>query len=289
MELVLTNKNGQSLDLLNNDNRFILTDCDALHGIDTDIQTTELPYLDGVEIGNVKALPRGISMTFKLVPDIRESIDFFTSIVKSKQQVTLRESEGGRDISINGIATIPPYSRMMSACEIKLDLYCGQPYWEDVQSVVTAISLAIDLLNFPSEGQWFASVGRPFGVIDKSLEKTFYNDGDTSVGMVIRITALGNVVNPRISCSTGGQNGWYMEFSSAIGENDEIEISTTRGKKYVKVNGKDSFNGTPCLYYMKFVGNDWLQLETGYNTFNVSAKSGEQNVFFTISYSRRYE
>lgn len=289
MELILTNKNGQTLDLLNNENRFVLKKCDALHGIDTDIATAESPYLDGTLIEGVRALPRGISMTFKVIPDIRESIDFFTAIVKSKQYVTLTEIENGREISIKGIATIPPYTRMMAACEITLDIYCGQPYWEDLQTVVGDIAMFLPLLFFPVAGQYFTPTGRPFGAVDTDLKKTFHNDGDTSVGMRILITALGEVQNPRISCSTGEQNGWYMQLNLTLEQNDEVEISTVRGNKYIKINGSTVFDGAPVLSYLTFNGTDWLQLETGENTFNVTATTGADDVYFTIQYKRRYE
>lgn len=289
MKLILTNKNGETLDLLNNDNRFILSKCDELHGINTEIATADSPYLDGAIIENVKALPRGISMTFKVIPDIRESIDFFTAIVKSKQYVTLTETENGREITIKGIATIPPYTRMAAACEIQLDIYCGQPYWEDAQAVINAISMYIDLLFFPTQGQYFTITGRPFGAIDLDLTKTFDNDGDATVGMNILITALDTVVNPRISCSTGAQNGFYMQLNLTLQQHDEVEINTVRGQKYIKINGSETYNGLPVLSYLTFVGTDWLQLETGENTFNVTATSGADNVYFTISYKRRFE
>lgn len=289
MNLILTNKNGETLDLLNNDNHFILSKCDELHGIETDIATADSPYLDGAIIESVKALPRGISMTFKLIPDIRKSIDFFTSVVKSKQYVTLTETENGREIKIKGIATIPPYSRMAAACEIQLDIYCGQPYWEDLQTVVNAISMYISLLYFPVAGQYFTPTGRPFGAVDMSLEKTFNNNGDVAVGMNILITAVGTVENPRLSCSTGEQNGYYMQLNLTLQQNDEVEINTVRGNKYIKINGSEVYNGLPVLSYLEFNGTDWLQLETGENTFNVTAASGEDDVFFTISYKRRYE
>lgn len=289
MKLILTNKNGETLDLLNNDNYFILSKCDELHGINTEIATADSPYLDGAIIENVKALPRGISMTFKVIPDIRESIDFFTAIVKSKQYVTLTETENGREITIKGIATIPPYTRMAAACEIQLDIYCGQPYWEDAQAVINAISMYIDLLFFPTQGQYFTITGRPFGAIDLDLTKTFDNDGDATVGMNILITALDTVVNPRISCSTGAQNGFYMQLNLTLQQHDEVEINTVRGQKYIKINGSETYNGLPVLSYLTFVGTDWLQLETGENTFNVTATSGADNVYFTISYKRRFE
>ncbi len=297
MELILTNKNGQTLDLLNNAQYFVLSKCEALHGINTEIHDVSSPYLDGTIIEGVKALPRGISMTFKLIPDIKGSIEFFTNIVKSKQYVTLTETENNQTISIKGIATIPPYTRMMSMCEIQLDIYCGQPYWEDLNQVIVAISMFLDLLNFPIEtGQYFTPTGRPFGAVDVKAEKTFTNNGDVSVGMNIKITALEQVENPCIACSSGEQVGWYMWLDLTLQENDEVEINTVRGNKYIKINGSTEYNGQPVLSYLNFKGTDWLQLETGDNTFNVgtfdettSQIIPDENIYFTISYKRRYE
>ena len=295
MELILINKDGNTLDLLNNDNYFIMKSCDNLHGIDTDIATIDIPYQDGVQIENVKALPRGISMKFKLIPDIKSSIDFFTNVVKSKQIITLQLTEKNQTIIIKGIATITPYTRMMSACEIQLDIYCGQPYWEDLQQVIGAISMILPKLNFPAgAGQYFTPVGRVFSVVDMNAEKTFDNTGDVAVGMNIKIVAIQSAQNPRISCSSGEQNGNYMQINLTLQANDEIEINTVIGNKYIKINGQTTYNGTPVLSALQFTGNDWLKLETGENTFNVGEFIGGQlvvnnNLYFTISYRRRYE
>lgn len=292
MELTLTNNNGETLDLLRNENYFILTKAENMHGLETDIATTDSPYLDGTLIENVKALPRGISLTFKLIPDIKQSIDFFTSIVKTKQYISLTETENKQQITIKGIATISPYSRMMASCELQLDIYCGQPYWEDVNKIIEAIAMSVPLLNFPVEiGQYFTQVGRPFGVVNIDLEKTFYNQGDVSVGMHINITANGDVLNPRISCSTGNQNGWYMQLNLDLKKEDTVEIDTTRGSKSIKINGQTTIDGVPILSLLTLspTATDWLQLETGKNTFNITATSGEKDLYFTISYKRRYE
>lgn len=293
MELILTNKNGQTLDLLNNTSRFVLSACDSLHGIDTDIQDVSSPYLDGTIVESVKAQPRGISLTFTLLPPIRGSIDFFTSVVKSKQVVTLTERENGREITIKGVATIPPYTRMEALCKIQLAIYCGQPYWEDIDAIIGSVSLILAKLNFPAEtGQFFTPTigkqgGRVFSVVDVNAEKTFMNDGDVAVGMNIRITALASIQNPRISCSTADQNGWWMQLNLTLQENDEVEINTERGNKYIKINGSEVYRSNPVLSYLSFNGTDWLQMEVGENTFNVSP--ADDDVFFTISFKRRYE
>ena len=290
MKLILTNKKGQTLDLLNNADKFILISAEGLHGVETDISETESPYLDGVNIESVKALARGIELTFKLVGEVKESIDFFTSVVKSKQIVQLTEIEDDKEIFIEGVATIPPYSRMQAFCEITLSIYCGQPYWQDVQRLVGIISSVLDLLNFPSEGQFFTPNGRPFGVIDNtSLEKTFVNEGDTAVGMIININARGEVVEPRISCSSGEQDGWFIQVNLTLQQGDELVINTNKGQKTITINGLDTYNGQPILNYLEFRGKDWLQLEVGENTFNIVASSGADLAYFNIEYRRKYE
>lgn len=290
-KLLLTNKNNKTIDLLNNRSRFIMTACEGLHGIETDISESETPYTDGATIESVKALPRGIEMTFSLRGNIKASIDYFTSIIKSKQLVTLREIEGDRDITVKGIATIPPYTRMLQTCKITLTIYCGQPYWEDLEYLVVAISNTIDLLNFPVAGQYFAETGRPFGAIDLSLTKTFENTSDVAVGMIIQLIALGEVVNPRIVCGSGEQVGWYMQLNLTLKADDELEICTEKNNKYIKINGRETYKDEPILNYLEWQGNDWLQLETGENTFSVTTEDGQTNanLYFNLIYKGRYE
>ena len=294
MQLLLTNKNGDTLDLLNSRNRFILKRADAMHGIDTDISESTSPYIDGTQVESVRALPRSITLGFKIVGDVQGTIDYFTSYVKSKQFITLEEINDDKDIVIKGVATIPPYTRMLQACEITLTVYCGQPYWEDAQSVIAALTMYLELLYCPTEGQYFTPTGRPFGAIDTEVTKTFTNEGDTSVGMLIEIVALGSVVNPRISCNSGDQVGWYMQLNLTLNENDTVDINTVRGNKYITINGSNTINGEPILNYLEFSGNDWLQLETGDNVFNAtSIVNGERvpapNVYYGINYKARYE
>jgi hypothetical protein len=280
------------LDLLNNRDKFILVGAEGMHGIETDIAESETAYTDGTSIESVRALPRGIELTFTLRGNIRASIDYFTNIVKSKQYVTLREVDGERDITIKGIATIPPYSRMVQTCKLTLTIYCGQPYWEDIGYLVENINLYIGLLCFPLEnGQYFPVDGRPFGKIDLQLTRTLVNRSDTAVGMLISIVAMGDVVNPRISCSSGEQNGWFMELHMPLKAEDKLEISTVKGNKYITINGKDTYNGEPVLNYLRWEGKEWLQMESGENTFSISTEGGatNNNVSYNLIYKGRYE
>lgn len=291
MKLSIINKNNQILDLINSRDKFILSAVKGLHGIDTSIATSETPYVDGVNVENIKALPRGIDLTFTLRGDIKASREYITSILKSKHTVTIREVTDKRDITIKGIVTVPPYTNMERTSKLTVSVYCPQPYWEDLNYIIETISEYINLLNFPRVGQYFTETGRPFGAIDTNLTKTFENKSDTAVGMQISIVALGDVSNPRISCSTGEQNGWYMQFNVTLKANDEIEINTEKTKKSITINGSDMYNGVDILNYLEWKGNDWLQLETGANTFSITTDGGatNSNVYYSLIFKGRYE
>lgn len=289
MELIFENKNGQRLDLLNNRKYFVLTAAEGLHGIETGFTETESPYADGSTVDNVRALPRGIALKFALCGDVAKSLDYFHGVVKSKQIATLYKREGDRETKIQGRVTVPPYSRTSDRVSVTLELYCGQPYWEDVQALVGTISEMLDLFYLPEEGRGIPAEGVPFGVINIEKAQTITNDGDTSVGLTIVISALGDVVNPRISCSTGTQNGWYMQVNATLAEGDEIVILTHRGNKSITINGSAYLNGEPILSLLEYSGGDWLQLETGENVFNITTENTAANVYFNIYFSRRWE
>ena len=289
MELIFVNASGQRLDLLRNRNKFVLIAAEGLHGVETDFTETESPYTDGSIVDTARALPRGIALKFQLTGDVAAGLDLFHGVVKSKQLGRLIKTEGERETKIEGRVTIPPYSRLSRAVTVELQMYCGQPYWEDVQELVGTISEIIDLLYFPEEGRGFPVAGVPFGELNIEKTQTITNDGDTSVGLTIVINALGAVKNPRISCSSGSQNGWYMKLNTTLNDGDEVIISTHKRNKFITINGSENKEGAPILSALEYVGADWLQLETGSNTFNILSETNGAQMYFNIYYSRRWE
>lgn len=297
--LRLVNQQNQILDFFKHPDKFVLVPpVDSLHGVDLTYAENESPYVDGSNIDNVKAMPRGILLTLALRGDIDESREFFKSFIKSKQRASLIETkDDGTEIIITGIARIPPYTYMEQLNKIQLELYCGQPYWEDIEFLIETISEVVDLLYFPVGGIPFGKIdvssnkviGRPFGEISIAKEDTIHNDGDTTVGMTIEIVALSTINNPKIACSTGEQNGWFMKVNIAMKPNDVIEINTTKGQKSISYNGNSTVNGVPILSLLEFQGKDWLQLETGDNTFNVLSDDEVFDAYFNIYAKRRFE
>ena len=289
MELIFENKNGQRLDLLNNRKHFKLIAAEGLHGVDVEFSETESARTDGSTVDNARALPRGIALKFAMQGDVEASLDIFHGVVKSKQVGKLIKTERERETKIQGWVTVPPYSRLNNPVEVELHLYCGQPYWEDVQELVGTISELVDLLYFPEEGRGFPEEGVPFGALNIEKTQTITNDGDTSVGLTIVINALGEVKNPRIACSTGEQNGFYLKLNTTLKDGDEVIISTHTDAKSITINGSAYINGVPIYSLLEYVSENWLQLETGVNIFNITSDTEGANVYIYIYFSRRWE
>lgn len=289
MELIFENKSGQRLDLLNNRKYFKLTAAEGLHGVDVEFSESESANVDGSTVENARALPRGIALKFAMQGDVEAGLDLFHGVIKSKQVGKLIKTENERETKVQGRVTIPPYSRLENPVTVELQLYCGQPYWEDVQELVGTISEIVDLLYFPEAGRGFPEEGVPFGGLNIEKTQTITNDGDTSVGLTIVINALGEVKNPRIACSSGEQNGFYLRLNTTLNDGDEVIISTHKGAKSITINGSAYKNGVPIYSLLEYVSEDWLQLETGANVFNITSDTEGARVYFYIYFSRRWE
>lgn len=290
IDLKFINAKGNTLNLIGN-LYFTIVDIDGLHGVDNDMATSSSPYFDGVYVDHISTLPRQITLTMKLHTPISESLNYFNSFCKSKQTGTLIETqEDGTQIKIDGIVTVPSYTRWTNRVAVQLQLYCAKPYWKDLTYIAGDIAQIVNMHYFPFEdvtaldnldgGLALPVDGIPFGEIDLNATETFTNNGDITCGMQIDIVALGTVVNPQIANVNTNQ---FIGVDITLNSGDSLVINTERGNKYVTLNGTQIFNG------INYSGNDWLQLETGENTFVINASSGSENVYFHIYYKREWQ
>lgn len=270
-----------------------LTAVDQLHGVDNEYSTSTSPYFDGDYVNHTRTSPRTITLTYALSTPIESSLNFFNSIVKSKQKATLIETkEDGTQIKIEGIVTVPPYTRWSDTCAIQIQMYCSKPYWRDVQAIVEDISNVINLHYFPYEneekllandgGLAFPESGIPFGVYDLDATKGFTNNGTKPVGMIIEIVAVEQVTNPRISKVNSDDNE-FIGVNMTLQKGDWIRINTNKGEKSVTNADGEIYNE------VVYSGNDWLQLDTGYNELSITSEEGTGNMYFTIYFNQEWQ
>ncbi len=307
VELKFINSRNIEMNAIHNQ-YMTITDIEALHGVDNEFSSSRSPFFDGEVISHIRANPRIIVLTYVLKTPIERSLNYFNSIVKSKQKATLIETkDDGTEIEIEGIVTVPPYTRLSEQVAVQIQLYCSDPYWQDVLTVVTDVSDVIDKHYFPFEneerllandgGLYFPAEldeggniitdGIVFSEIDKNSIKTITNDGDVSTGLIIQIVALSTATNPRITINNYNWIGLGSENKPVVlNEGDVVTISTVRGDKYVKPSIERPDISIADIIYS---GNDWLQLETGDNELYARSEEGSGTIYFSIFYKRKWQ
>lgn len=275
--LILKNEAGAELKLLGNP-LFDLAHIEGLTKYAGNISSSTSASSDGDTVTNVQAQPRDIviDLTIKDGVNVQSALDVIKAIVKPKKKITLIWN----DRTIQGIASDMDAPRFGGKVTLQFSLYCSNPWWQNVQNIITEIAESIPLAHFAMAFLIDPAgnvEGKPLGEIDLNRTKAFNNDGDVAVGMDITFVAVGEVVNP----SLRRNNGDFIGCNVTLHEGDEIKISTHKGRKTITLNGENAMSKI-------MRGSSFMQLDTGEQEFTLAADSGASFCYFTISYSKMY-
>lgn len=272
---------GDILPLTGNVN-FKLSNVDGLTKASVDISSSTVATMDGDIINNARTTPRSIVLDLSIEgADVETKKRYILRYIKPKQTATLRLTHDDRITQIEGIVEEIDMPRYTNSVIMQITIYCSQPYWEDIDYVIQEISELINLHYFTTYADdmlYFPEEGIPIGEFDRNRTKVLQNDGDVSVGMEIHVTALGTVSNPVIY----NANGEYIGANITMSVNDEMIISTIKGKKSITLNGEN-------ILSKLMEKSTWLQLEIGENEFTIDSDDGtEGNMYFTLVFKQRY-
>ncbi len=280
MKLEFISKAGLILPLTGN-SKFKLSNVLGITVANADISSTTIASMDGDFVNNVRTMPRDITLELTIEADVENTKRYISQYVKPKQTATLRMTQNSRTTQISCVVRDIDMPRYTNQATMQISLYCSNPYWEDVDYTIQEIAEALDLhyfTDYPNDMLFFTDEGMPFGEYDMNRTKTFINDGDADVGINISIIALGEVINPAIYNS----DGEYIGVNITLSAGDEVEINTEKGRKTLTLNGDNILSKI-----MK--GSTWLQLRTGEDEFTINSADGtEANMYFTLTYKRKY-
>ena len=178
--LWIENENVEKYELTNNSN-YDVTDVDGLLPPEVLLSDTVLSNMDGSILSNARVKDRQIAITIKPKFPVEENRQRLYNYFKSKKLLTI---DGKPDGSLFEMSqTIVFYIR------------CFDPFFKNRLDSVIDMSQVIDAFEFPF---MIEKEGIPFSVIDKALTQNVYNAGDTETGLIIELSASGEVVNPII-------------------------------------------------------------------------------------------
>lgn len=269
---------------------FYLTHIDGQTFASASISSSVIGGVDGDTVNSMQADARVIVIDLR----IKEGIDVenakrnILKVIKLKQDGTIVWEQNGKSVAITGKVERIEMPRWAQGIVMQVEMHCGQPFWQDIESVVEQINEAVSLHYFtddPTDMLYFPEEGIVIGEYDTMRAKDFFNDGDVSVGLDIEITALDTVTNPIIY----DENENFLGVGYGTGDKkvemrsgDKIFISTHRGQKGVHLNGVSLLDKVKPK-------STWLQLQTGDNRFAINSDDDSlTNMSFSIVYKRKY-
>lgn len=272
--------NGNTIDLFNNP-YFVIIGADGLTGVASEIAAAATPSMDGDKINNIRSRPRGIvlNLRVKSAADVESAKRYVLQTFKPKQTGRLTLAQGDRSLVISGVVESISMPRFVKGVVMQISLYCSEPYWQDMENVLLEISRILDMHYFPRDagGLAFPVEGVLMGEYDLNMTRTYTNDGDAECGMVITIIAVGAVTNPTIYKA----DGTYIGVTASMVAGDEIVINTNRGAKGITKNGENILNKIKP-------GSSFIQLDTGDNSLTISSDDGQGNMYFMLTFKRRF-
>lgn len=289
MKLDYISARGERLPLATND-LFHLIHVDGMTSAASSISSNTLGGADGDIVTNVQANARPIVLDLRVRNgvDVEEAKRYILQVIKLKQRGSLEWSQNNKTVTISGIVESIDMPRWTDAATMQISLYCSQPFWEDLNSIIQQISEALDLHYFTDSATdmlYFPYEGIPLGEYDIIRTKHFHNGGDVSVGMEISIVAYKQVTNPIIYDRDGRFLGiGYGDGAKRVvmQAGDNIVIATHKGGKRVTMNGVSLLSKIRPQ-------STWLQLAAGDNSFTINSEDDSlDNMSFSLIYKQRY-
>lgn len=278
MDLNISTAHG-TLPLWNSD-YFIVSNIDGMTAAAVNVASNTVYSMDGDKITNMQTQPREIIIDLTIKPDVEVEAaraEVF-KYVKPKQPATLilqHDLSGAqRSKAISGRISNISMPRFTNNVIMQITLYCASPYWEDADYIVKYISDILNLHHF--QITWNEPL--PMGVYDMTRTRSYINEGDAAVGMIVTITAQGDVVNPALYNNLTGE---YIGIDDTLTVGDEVVINTIRGQKSITKNGVNVLSKLRA-------GSTWLQLDVGENIFLIDADSGASEMYFTLIFKQAY-
>ena len=261
------------------------------------INVTKVSSGDGNVYNSARAEGRNIVITlgFMFFPTIEAARQKTYKYFPIKKPVTILVETDNRLCETVGYVESNEPDIFSEEEETQISIVCPSSYFSSAGSggTTTVTFYGVEpLFEFPFSNESLTEPLIEFGAIKNRQEENIWYDGDTEVGVVIRMHALGEVRQVTIY-NTGTRERMHIDTDklneitgSGIKNGDEITISTIRGGKYITLLRDGKY--TNILNALDR-DTDWFQLSKGDNRFAYICEYGAEDLEFKMEYKTLYE
>lgn len=279
---------------------FLIKSVTGLGPVKANVNTTEVVTNDGSMFNSARLSQRNIVFQLAFVDtvygetieDIRQkSYKYFPA----KKSVEIVIETDNRYVKIKGYVESNEPDIFSSQEGTQISIICPDPYFysagEDGNNVTDFYTID-PMFEFPFSNESLTDPLLIFGEIQIKTEGVITYYGDSEIGVVIYIHAIGPATNINIYNTETREvmmiNTTKLEKLTGKGlvASDDIVINTTKGEKSITLVRKGaSYNILNCLDK----NTDWFTLSKGDNIFAFTAETGVTNLQFRIENQVIYE
>lgn len=276
---------------------FVVVSISGLGPVKANINTTELAAGDGCIFNSSRLSNRNIVILLKHLwqPNIETTRQLSYKYFPVKKKIKLVIETDNRKVETEGYVESNESEMFSSSGSSGISIICPDPFFYstgDGSVNTTSFNSITGGFEFPFCNNSLTESLLEMGSINSKYEKVITYNGDSEIGIIMHIHAVGEVRNITIqNKKTGGtlyiDTDKMASFTgSGIITGDDIVICTIKGKKYVKlIRNGESKNIINCLGK----NTEWFQLSRGDNIFSYMADNGAGNLQFKIENQTVYE
>ncbi len=254
--LVVENGSGEKLTLTGNEEKYQIVNIEGLNPPNATINTSTIVGMDGSTFMSSKLENRNIVITIKITGDTESNRIQLYQFFRTKHWCKIYYNNSHRDVYAEGYVESMENNLFQQSQTIQISIVCPDPYLKAVQEIVNDISNRLVTID---------------------------NDGETDIGLEIRLEALDTVVYPVIYNAITGE---FFRVRIHMEKGYVIHINTNPGKKSITV----TINGNTSSY-IHGVDPDstWLSVRVGENEFTYDAHSGVESLSVEFKHRVQYE
>lgn len=280
-ELRIENPEGESIILTGRETDYQVIKILGLNPPKGAINTTLLAGVDGARFNSSRLETRNIVITVKIHGDTETNRQRLYTYLRTKENCKIYYTSDNRNVWAEGYIDSFECNLFSNSEEAQISIICPDPYFKDVDEIVSDISATINNFTFP----FSINLNDPiaFSTFDATRTANVYNEG-SSGGMEISINFEDDVSEIEIRNTVTNE---HLTLDYSFLDGDSVVINTNSGKKSIMLTR----NGVVSNIFTALQsGSTFLQLRTGDNFFSYLADSGTKNesVYVTFIHSTRY-
>ena len=276
--LKVENDRGNTLELTGNPN-YTVFKIEGLNPPPATVNRAVNTTTDGSSINSVRLESRNLVIYMTVNGDIEANRINLYKYFPVKKKVKIFFNNESRNVYIEGVVELIECDQFTSRQVAQISLICPQPYFKEVNELTSIFSDVSPLFSFPFN---IAENGVEVSAITTNQRKSIINAGDIETGAIIKLFAIGTVVNPILYDVL---KRTHLKLNFTMLPSDTIVINTNVGEKSIElIRDGVTYN---ALGYM-LPDSTWFNLEAGDNVFTYDADSGNSNLQITFTTSILY-